>query len=154
MSDYYVTADAATASPDENDSVYLAIHDAVTMEYVDVVRDLLKGYDGAISSYRLEPELGVDQSGPHCLVASKDVWRLDPAVVLPSPYRRDHLLLVDRIDAEARLRPDGPWRMSVLHGRVVDPVTGEVADRRTDHPTAPGISDMLGPRNVVGFVES
>lgn len=154
MSDYYATADAAGASPDENDSVYLAIHDAVTMEYVDVVRDLLKAYDGAISSYRLDPELGVDQSGRACFVGSKDVWRLDPAVVLPSPHRGDQLLLVDRIDAEARLRPDGPWRMSVLHGRVVDLVTGEVADRRTDHPTAPGISDMFGPRNVIGFFES
>lgn len=131
MTDYYATANAAAASPDENDSVYLTIHDAVTMDYVDVVRDLLKGYDGEIDSYRL-----------------------DPAVVLPSPHRGDQLLLVDRIDAEARLRPDGPWRMSVLHGRVVDPVTGEVANRRTDHPTAPGISDMFGPRNVIGFVES
>jgi hypothetical protein len=154
MSDYYDTADAATASPDENDSVYLAIEDTVTMEYVDVVRDLLKGYDGEISSYRLDPEVGVDQSGRACFVGSKDIWRLDPAVVLPSPHRRDQLLLVDRIDAEAHLRPDGPWRMSVLHGRVVDPVTGEVAFRRTNHPTAPGISDMFGPRNIIGFVES
>ena len=102
----------------------------------------------------LEPEFGVDQSGRSCFVGSKDIWRLEPAVVLPSPYRSDRLLLVDRIDAEANLRSDGPWRKSILHGRVIDPLTGEVADRRTDHPTAPGISGMFGPRNVIDFVES
>lgn len=154
MREYYDTEDAATASAAEKDGVYLAIHDAVTMEYVDVVRELLTGYEGSVSWYPLEPEFGVDQSGRSCFVGSTDIWRLDPAVVLPSPYRSDRLLLVDRIDAEANLRPDGPWRKSVLHGRVIDPDTGEVADRRTDHPTAPGISDMFGPRNVIGFAES
>lgn len=154
MREYYDAEDAATASPAEKDGVYLAIHDAVTMEYVDVVRELLTGYEGSVSWYPLEPEFGVDQSGRSCFVGSTDIWRLDPAVVLPSPYRSDRLLLVDRIDAEANLRPDGPWRKSVLHGRVIDPDTGEVADRRTDHPTAPGISDMFGPRNVIGFAES
>lgn len=154
MREYYDTEDAATASPAEKDGVYLAIHDAVTMEYVDVVRELLTGYEGSVSWYPLEPEFGVDQSGRSCFVGSTDIWRLDPAMVLPSPYRSDRLLLVDRIDAEANLRPDGPWRKSVLHGRVIDPDTGEVADRRTDHPTAPGISDMFGPRNVIGFAES
>ena len=51
MRDYYATEEAATASPDENDSVYLAIHDAVTMEYVDVVRELLARFDGSVSWY-------------------------------------------------------------------------------------------------------
>ena len=106
-----------------------------------------------MSWHPLEPELGVDQSGRACFVGSKDVWRLDPPIVLPSPHRRE-LLLVDRIDAEAHLRADGPWRKTVLYGRVIDAETGEVADRRTDLPTAPGISDMFGPRNVIGFVES
>lgn len=153
MNEYYTTEEAATAGPDETDGVYLAIHDAVTLDYVDVVRELLGGYEGSITRHELDPELDVDQSGRACFVGSKEIWRLDPAVVLPSPHRRE-LLLVDRIDAEARLREDGPWRKSVLHGRVIDPATGEVAERRTDLPTAPGISDIFGPRNVIGFVES
>jgi hypothetical protein len=153
MNDYYGTEGAATAGPEETDGVYLAMHDAVTLDYVDVVRELLRSYEGSIERQQLEPELGVDQSGRSCFVGSKEIWRLDPPVALPSPHRRE-LLLVDRIDAEARLREDGPWRKSVLHGRVIDPATGEVADRRTDLPTAPGISDIFGPRNVIGFIES
>lgn len=150
MNAYYDSEEAAEASPEENDGVYLAAHDAVTLGYVDTVRDMLKSYDGSVTHHPIEPELGTDQSGRACFVSSTDIWKLDPPVVLPSTHRSNKLLLVDRIDAEARLRPDGPWRMTVLHGRAIDPSTGEVADRPDEFPTAPGISDMFGPRNVIG----
>jgi len=145
----YQDADGAEDSPDELDSVYGAIHDAVTLEYVDVVREMLKGYDGSVSWHPIDPELGTDQSGRACFVGSKDVWRLDPPVVLPSPHRNE-LILVDRIDAEATLRADGPWRWTVMHGRLIDRGTGAVEDRRQEFFTAPGVGEVFGPRQVLG----
>lgn len=145
----YQDTEGADDSPEESDSVYLMIRDAVTLEYVDVVREILSRYDGAASWHPIEPELGTDRSGRACFVSSKDVWRLDPPVVLPSPHRNE-LILVDRIDAEARLREDGPWRWTVLHARAIDRVSGEVDEHRRELSTAPGVSDLFGPRQVIG----
>jgi hypothetical protein len=129
--------DGAEDSPEELDSVYLTIRDTVTLEYVDVVREMLNGYDGTVSWCPSEPELGTDQSGRACFVSCKDSWKLDPPVVLPSPHRNE-LVLVDRIDAEAKLRADGPWRFTVLHGRAIDRGTGEVDEYRREFATPQG----------------
>jgi len=145
----YRDTDGADDSPEELDSVYLTIRDTVTLEYVDVVRAMLKGYDGSVSWYPSEPELGSDQSGRACFVGWRESWKLDPPAVLPSPHRNE-LLLVDQIDAEAKLRADGPWRWTVMHGRAIDRVTGEVDEHRREFATAPGLSDMYGPRQVIG----
>lgn len=69
--------------------------------------------------------------------------------MLPSPYRNG-LILVDRIDAVARLRDDEPWRWTELHAREIDRVTGEVDEHRWEMVTTPGVSDLLGPRQVIG----
>lgn len=42
----YRDTEGAEDSPEESDSVYLMIRDAVTLEYVDVVRKILSQYDG------------------------------------------------------------------------------------------------------------
>lgn len=144
----YREAEGEEDSPEESDSVYLMIRDAVTLEYVDAVRSILSQYDGSVSWHPIEPELGADRSGRACFVSCRDVWRLDPPVVLPSPHRG--LILVDRIDAVARLRDEGPWRWTEMHAREIDRVTGEVDEHRREMATAPGVSDLFGPRQVIG----
>jgi hypothetical protein len=118
-----------------SDSVYLMIIDAVTLEYVDVVREILSRYDSAASLRPIEPEVGTDLSGRPCFVSSKDVWMLDPPVVLPSPQRSE-LILVYRINAGAQLREDGPWRWTVVHARAIDRRSGEIGEHRREFCTA------------------
>lgn len=145
----YRDTEGADDSPEESDSVYLMILDTVTLEYVDIVREILSRYDGAASRHPIEPELGTDSSGRAFFVSSKEVWKLDPPIVLPSPHRNE-LILVDRIDAEARQREDGPWRWTVMHARAIDRATGEVGEHHREFSTAPGVSDLFGPRQVIG----
>src|SRR3954454_4596998 len=144
----YRDAEGEGDSPEESDSVYLMIRDTVTLEYADVARRILSQYDGSVRWYAIEPELGADRSGRACFVSCRDVWRFDPPVALPSPYRG--LILVDRMDAVARLRDEGPWRWTEMHAREIDGVTGEVAEHRREMATVPGVSDLFGPRQVIG----
>jgi hypothetical protein len=142
VSDLQAEADASD-DPELKDRAYLLVEDLVDMEYVEVVRGCMAGRELRVRRLPVVHEPGTDSSGRPFVETMRESWRLEEPIVVPGRQERHPWILVDQIDACARYTDDGVYRWTGLHGRAIDPVTGEVARTREETYAGAGIADLL-----------